>query len=37
MDLAQKIDATDEPTMEVFHFSEDKSLKVAYEKRPEME
>ncbi len=37
MDLAQKIAAVDEPTTEVYHFSEDESLKVAYEERPEID
>ncbi len=37
MDLAQKIEAVDEPTTNVYTFSEDDSLEVAYEERPEIE
>lgn len=37
MELAQKITTTDEPTTEVFKFSESESLEVAYEERPEMD
>jgi outer membrane protein TolC len=36
MDLALKITAVDEPTTEVYTFSEEDSLKVAYEQRPEI-
>lgn len=37
MDLSQPINATDEPTTEVFQFNEQESLEEAYEKRPEIE
>ncbi len=37
MDLAIKITAVDEPTTEVRKFSEEESLDIAYEERPEME
>ncbi len=37
MDLAIKISAVDEPTTEVRKFSEEESLDIAYEERPEME
>jgi len=37
MDLSQNIDATDEPTTEVFQFSEQESLDEAYRERPEIQ
>ncbi len=37
MELSQKIETTDEPTTEVFKFSETESLEVAYDERPEMD
>ncbi len=37
MDLARKITAVDEPTTTVYTFSEEESLKVAYERRPEID
>ena len=37
MDLSQKIAAVDEPTTEVYTFSEEDSLQVAYEERPEID
>jgi HAE1 family hydrophobic/amphiphilic exporter-1 len=37
MDLSQQIAAVDEPTTEVYTFSEEDSLAQAYERRPEME
>ena len=37
MDLSLDINATDEPTTEVFQFNEQESLEEAYEQRPEIE
>ena len=37
MDLSQEIETTDEPTTEVYKFSEKASLEQAYEERPEMD
>ncbi|MEQ9619702.1 MAG: TolC family protein [Deltaproteobacteria bacterium] len=37
MDLSQQIAATDEPTTTKYEFSEEESLEVAYEERPEIE
>ncbi len=37
MNLSQEIQTTDEPTTEVFKFSETESLEVAYDERPEMD
>lgn len=37
MELSQKIQTTDEPTTEVYKFSEAESLEVAYDERPEMD
>lgn len=37
MDLTQAIAAVDEPTTRVYEFSEEESLQVAYEERPEIE
>jgi len=37
MELSQEIETTDEPTTEVYKFSETESLDVAYEERPEMD